>query len=176
LHTNEIQPQEFFLKPGYVVAHNEETIVRCVLGSCVAVTLYDTRLCFGGMNHFIWPRMEDTAQATVTYGDIAIRVLMRLMKDLGASPEDLEAQLFGGGAPPERFGLDGPDLGRENLCEARTVLERLGVPIVSEDVGGCKGRKLLYNTATNEAIVMKVDQLRATDWYEFGQDIDWSRT
>ena len=59
-----IQPLEFFLKPGYIVAHSEDTLIRCVLGSCVAVTMYDPSQRVGGINHFVWPRVDEKSKAT----------------------------------------------------------------------------------------------------------------
>lgn len=170
-----VQPQEFFLKPGFIVAHSESVLVRCVLGSCCAVTMYDRELKVGGINHYVWPRQETDMKSTVVYGEIAIPALCRILEDLGARRENMEAQIFGGGTPPENFGDKRHSLGDDNLDVARSMLKRLNIPVVSEDVGGCKGRKLVYNTETNEIAVVKVDKLRATDWYDYDQDISWDR-
>jgi chemotaxis protein CheD len=50
---------------------------------------------------------------------------------------------------------------------AKRILERQGISVTSEDVGGTKGRKLIYNTETNEAVVLKVERLREEDWYPY---------
>jgi chemotaxis protein CheD len=50
---------------------------------------------------------------------------------------------------------------------ARKIFQQQGIMITSEDVGGGKGRKLIYNTGTNEAVVLKVDRLREEDWYPY---------
>lgn len=171
-----VQPQEFFLKPGYLLAHHEAMLVRCVLGTCVAVTMFDRHQGFGGMNHFLWPRLEDEGgSSTVMYGNVAIPALCRLLVDMGAGREALEAQIFGGATSREAMGRSGPRLGEDNLQMARRVLAHLEIPVVSEDVGGCRGRKVIYNTASNEVAVVKVDRLRATDWLDYGQDVDWER-
>ena len=59
------------------------------------------------------------------------------------------------------------DIGPQNVQVARKILQQQGIPITSEDVGGGKGRKLIYNTGTNEAVVLKVDRLREEDWYPY---------
>ena len=41
------------------------------------------------------------------------------------------------------------------------------IAIVSEDVGGRKGRKVVFNTNTNEIGVLKVEKLRVMDWYPY---------
>lgn len=174
--TNQIQPQEFFLRPGFMLAHNETVLVRCVLGSCVAVALWDRRRHIGGINHFILPRFEKNYKPTVVFGNIAVPLLCRTLEKMGSARSSLEAQIFGGGVPPERFGATNRrELGTENLRVARSTLERLGIPVVSEDVGGCRGRKLIYNTMTNEAMIIKVNRLRRSDWRDFGLPLEWER-
>jgi hypothetical protein len=37
----------------------------------------------------------------------------------------------------------------------RKLTEKKGIPIITEDVGGTMGRRILFHTSTNEAIVMK---------------------
>lgn len=175
----QIQPLEFFLRPGYVMAHKEDMIIRCVLGSCVAVSMYDRKKRFGGMNQFIWPTFESVSRPTVTFGAAAIPTLFRLLVDMGAKKRHMEAQIFGGASPERHYRNGRPtrrdDVGRENCEIARSILKRMGVPVVSEDVGGCKGRKVVYHTGTNETIICKVNDIRKTDWYVHGQEIDWSR-
>ena len=59
------------------------------------------------------------------------------------------------------------EIAKENIGIARVVLERFRVKIVSEDVGGAVGRKLVYNTFSNEAVVYKTVKLRHGDWYPY---------
>jgi chemotaxis protein CheD len=58
-------------------------------------------------------------------------------------------------------------VGLRNVSIAKQILKRQGVAVTSEDVGGTKGRKLVYNTETNEAVVLKVERLREEDWYPY---------
>jgi chemotaxis protein CheD len=157
-----------------MVAHTDDMLVRTVLGSCVAVIMYDRQNCFGGINHFIWPKVEKDEKPSVMYGNVAIPALYRMLTKMGASKDSIEAQLFGGGRPSEKFS-DKKTLGDDNVKAAKSILKRMRVPVFSEDVGGCKGRKIVYNTKSNEALVVKVDNLRATDWYDYDQDVDWDR-
>jgi chemotaxis protein CheD len=121
------------------------------------------------MSHFRYPAAGGAREATAQFGNVAITVLVRLFLDEGSERRDLEAQLFGGAVPPR--GEPGPEeTGRQNVDVGRMVLTRHGIPIVSEDVGGVKGRKLIYDTQTNEVVVLRVDQLRAGDWYPYKDD------
>jgi chemotaxis protein CheD len=42
-----------------------------------------------------------------------------------------------------------------------------GIKVISEDTGGNVGRKLVYNTLTNEAIIYRANKLRKGDWYPY---------
>ena len=65
------------------------------------------------------------------------------------------------------------DIGPQNVQMARKIFQQPGILITSEDVGGGKGRKHIYKTGTNEAVVLKVDRLREEDWYPYRlQDSD----
>ncbi len=161
-------PTQFFLKPGYVMANPEATIVRTVLGNCVAVTFFDQNNRFGGINQFVFPNTDRREDMTPQYGNVGIRALYRLLMDMGASRGSLVAQIVGGA---ECHYFDDNTLGLQNVNLARVVLDQLRVPVISEDVGGSLGRKVLYHSGTNEMAVFKVDNIRKSDWFAPGMDL-----
>ncbi len=161
-------PTQFFLKPGYAMANRESSVIRAVLGNCVAVTFFDRASSFGGMNQFVFPKTDRREDMTAQYGNVGIRALFRMLLEMGASRDGLVAQIIGG-SECRIFNDDG--LGLKNVHLARVVLEKLGVPVVSEDVGGSMGRKVIYHTGTNEMAVFKVDSLRQGDWFKPGMDL-----
>ena len=168
MNTQDYLPTQFFLKPGYAMANQEATIVRTVLGNCVAVTFFDQDNRFGGINQFVFPKTERREDMTPQYGNIGIRALFRMLMDMGANRGKLVAQIVGG-AECQILNDDG--LGLKNVNLARLVLDQLRVPVISEDVGGSLGRKVLYHSGTNEMAVFKVDNIRKCDWYAPGMDL-----
>jgi chemotaxis protein CheD len=98
----------------------------------------------------------------VRFGDVAVPGLVAMMRDLGSRLEDLTAQVFGGAT---RTGTGGRTPGGRNAEVARRELAGKGIPVVSEDVGGVMGRKLLFDTQTGEVAVLKVHRLRDGDWF-----------
>jgi len=152
----------YFLEPGYVYFSRQPTTLRTVVGSCVAVCLYDRILQMGGMNHYLKPHINDQSKATPQYGNVAISALIRMMEEAGSRRRDVVAQVLGGGTPEE---VQGEWVGQQNVSIAREILARKGIRIVSEDVGGSVGRKIVFDTGTGEIAVLKVHKLRATDWY-----------
>ncbi len=158
---NAITPQDYFLQPGYIYVTHAPALVSTVLGSCIAVVIHDRQRKAGGINHFRYPATRDRRQATAVYGNVATAALVNMMIEDGSERQHLEAQIIGGAFNPE---ISSEDVGRENIRVARRVLARKGVKVVSEDVGGRQGRKVVFNTHTNEVAVLKVDRLRQGDW------------
>jgi len=54
------------------------------------------------------------------------------------------------------FRSDGRSLGAENVEVAIQLLHVEGVQMVSEDVGGTRGRKLAFNTVDGTALVWRL--------------------
>ncbi len=161
-------PTQYFLKPGYAMANYESSAIRAVLGNCVAVTFFDRNNCFGGMNQFVFPKTNRREDMTAQYGNIGIRALFKMLMEMGANRRTLVAQIIGGA---ECNFFNDEDLGRQNVALARGMLAQLNVPVVSEDVGGKMGRKVIYHSGTNEVAIFKFDKLRRADWFRPGMDL-----
>ena len=158
---------DYFLRPGFIYLPEKPTVISTVLGSSVAVSLYDSRRKTGGMNHFLFPHARTREESTALYGNIAVPVLIRMMLENGSRPSHLEAQIFGGAFNGD---VSQRDIGRDNLRTARQILARRRIKIVSEDVGGSKGRKVVFNTNSYEVGILKVNRLRESDWYPYEGD------
>jgi chemotaxis protein CheD len=118
------------------------------------------------MNHYQFPTAGFFGVGTNDHGDVAIPALIQKLRRLGSRVEDLEAQIFGGGdVPGQRDGTTG----LKNVKMARKILKKSGISVVSEDVGGHKGRRLIFHTGTNEALVMKTHRIRRGDYYPYRQ-------
>ncbi|MDR2861702.1 MAG: chemotaxis protein CheD [Syntrophobacterales bacterium] len=164
---NNVVLSDYFLAPGYVYMSKDSALISTVVGSCVAVSLWDCRKEQGAMANFLYPVIKDKSQAVVLYGNVAISCMINLFVGEGSKPEDLTAQVFGGAVNP----LGGcEEIGLENVRIAKKLLRSKHIPILSEDVGGTMGRKIVYNTLCNEAIVYKVNKLRKSDWYPYAQE------
>ena len=156
--------QNYFLKPGFIYVSTKPTMISTVVGSCIAVCVFDRKQKIGGMNHFQFPVIRNTNHATARYGNVAVPALINLMIDEGSKNEHLEAQIFGGSYNPE---IGDKNIGQENIRIAKKILTKKRIHLASEDVGGEKGRKIIFNTNTNELAVVKVDKVRHEDWYPY---------
>jgi chemotaxis protein CheD len=154
---------EHFLLAGGIFASAEPYRVTTVLGSCVAVCLWDEALRQGGINHYMLPFWNGEGLASPKYGNIAIAKLIERLLALGSDRRDLRAKVFGGGVVL-RVANPFMNIGDRNVQLAADLLRSEKVPIVSADTGGTVGRKLIFLTRTGTVLVKKlprqVDDIR----------------
>jgi chemotaxis protein CheD len=87
------------INPGGWAVETERPITT-LLGSCVAVCLYDPKLRLAGMNHFLLPSRTKTAgddTDVILAGDYSMEVLLNTMLNKGAAKQRIVAKAFGGG-------------------------------------------------------------------------------
>ena len=128
-----------FLHPCTIFAHPQEHWVATLLGSCVAVCLWDPVLAVGGID-----------------GNIAIDKLIEKMLVLGAQKERLVARIFGG-AKVLSTDMGTFRVGSRNITLARELLATHRLPIVEAEVGGEQGMRVLFNTRTGIATVHRMN-------------------
>jgi len=139
-----------YLHAGQVFASAQPTSVVTVLGSCVAVCLFDREIGVGGVNHYLLP-LETSRERSTRFGNVAIRELLDQVLARGARRASLQAKVFGGASVVRA--LMGRSLGSENAELAARLLREAGLPILEQDVGGLKGRKLVFHTDDGSAWV-----------------------
>jgi len=143
-----------FLFPGTLFADPRDYEISTVLGSCVAVCLWDSVARKGGINHYMLPLWNGEGLATPKYGNIAIEKLMEKVLSVGCKKQYLVAKVFGG-ANVMNTGNEVFMIGERNIILAHEMLEEYGIPVVASDVGGSVGRKIIMNTATGVILVAK---------------------
>jgi chemotaxis protein CheD len=136
-------PATTYLHPGQIFVTADPTAVMTILGSCVAVCLWDGHLKVGGMNHYLLPYWVNERDASPRFGNVAIQRLLERLVALGSQAAHLQAKVFGGACVLEAFRAR--DLGSKNVEVARRALQEAGIPVVYEDVGGQRGRKLVFH-------------------------------
>jgi chemotaxis protein CheD len=141
----------------------EPTILMTVLGSCVAVCLWDARSGLGGMNHFVLPHAPEEPRISVPasprYGDVAMADLVNRLLDLGCHPRDLQAKLFGGAAV--LVGTRGESVGDCNVRLALDWLLEARIPITARRTGGIVGQQIRFHTGNGEVLVRSLSRAAA---------------
>jgi len=147
-----------FVKPGEIVLVHDGTLLISVVSVGVVVCIWENGGPMAAMAHFVEPRTDDVRRATGRFGNVSIPKLLQMVSESTPSGK-IEAQIFGGAIPPRGFGM-----GEQNIAMARKILSTRNIPIVSEDIGGTKGRKLMFDTKTGHVATIRVHQLRDGDW------------
>ena len=145
----------YFLYPGQVRASQGEGTITTILGTCVAVCLWDGQARVGGVNHYLLAKAPAGESSSPRFGLAAIPLLLEEMLSLGACKPQLVAKVFGGMSSQMR-GIGTSDIGATNVALAQETLEALRIPLLTCDVGGARGRKLVFDIATGNAWVKQL--------------------
>lgn len=143
-----------FLNPGAVHCAAAPTVISTLLGSCVAVCLWDQLRRVGGMNHFLLPQSAQQTSST-RFGNIAIERLLGGMLRLGCRPETMRAKVFGGAAVLA-FGANGDTVGSQNVRIALQLLQAQGIPVIARRTGGRFGLMIRLHTDTGDVLVRRL--------------------
>lgn len=138
------------INPGEWAVEHGRPIVT-LLGSCVAVCLFEPKLKLAGMNHFLLPSRRKGSYAdidVVLAGDYAMEVLVNAMLKKGARKERLIAKAFGGGTIVSSIKTA---IGERNAEFAVEWLKREKIPLVASDFGGEWSRKVICVPSTGDA-------------------------
>lgn len=148
--------QTHFLYPSAIYVHRKPHQVTTILGSCVAVCLWDPVLRFGGINHFMLPLWNGQGLASPKYGNIAIEKLIEKMLQLGSKKSNLRAKVFGGSQRLESK-VHSMEIGKRNIALAKEYLQDEKIPVVSSSVGGSKGRKIVFHTESGDVMMKYIN-------------------
>lgn len=146
----ELERRSRNINPGGWAVESERPITT-LLGSCVAVCLYDPKLRLAGMNHFLLPSRSKTASDdtdVIMAGDYSMEVLLNTMLNKGAAKQRIVAKAFGGGTIVTSILMA---IGQRNAEFAKEWLEREGIPLSAQDFGGAWSRKVLFTPDTGDA-------------------------
>jgi chemotaxis protein CheD len=136
---------EIFLQPGEHYFGGEDTRIRTILGSCVALTLWHATRRIGGMCHFMLPCRNRPRRARLDgkYADEALELLLGEIKGAVSQPGDYVLKAFGGGRMFREHG--GPDVAARNAETARELARKSGLHIAAEDLGGEGHRSIIFD-------------------------------
>lgn len=136
---------KIFIYPGNLEVSRKPVQFTTILGSCVSICLWDSKLKIGGMNHYMLPLWNGDGLASPKYGNIAIDKLIQKMLQSGAQLSNLEAKIFGGGnIIQSSFSMY--QIGDRNIEMAYSKLQEYGIEIIKSSTGGNLGRKILMDT------------------------------
>lgn len=158
--TSALEQHARTIHPGQWAVEERQPIAT-LLGSCVAVCLFDPKLRFGGLNHFMLPvrtRASDSEYDSLLRGDYAMEVLVNAMLGKGAQKQRMVAKAFGGGNVVSSLRKS---IGDGNISFTRSWLEREGITLVASDFGGPWARKVIFEPDTGDAYCKRIQSSQA---------------
>jgi chemotaxis receptor (MCP) glutamine deamidase CheD len=133
-------------------------MLQTLLGSCVAVCLWDPVTCIGGMNHILLPGTGDGSDCSSRYGVHAMELLINAIMNKGGDRRKLVAKAFGAGNVVAS--LQSPTIGELNTAFVRGFLATEGIPLVAQRLGGIRPVQVNFRTDTGKITVHTVDGSR----------------
>ncbi|NCO35343.1 MAG: chemotaxis protein CheD [Armatimonadetes bacterium] len=123
-------------------------VISYSLGSCVALVLYDRRVCVGGLAHVMLPgSSSQQCSLPAKFASHALDALVAEMEKLGARRFRLTARLIGGASLfNNRNGSSAPSMGERNATALRERLTQARIRLVAEDTGGDFARTVTLTT------------------------------
>ena len=150
--------------PGEFYVTSSDEVICTTLGSCVSACIWDPVMRIGGMNHFMLPQTDSSAEAVnwstlpsnaTRYGNYAMEHLINEVIKHGGRRSKLQAKVFGGSSMLNT----NLNIGRENIAFVLDFLETDNIPVLAKDLGSRFPRKLVFNPMSGKARVKSLRQL-----------------
>ncbi len=140
-----------FLLPSEFHSTKKAMHLSTLLGSCVSLCIQNKKSGFASMNHFLLDMGDDLKmiESPGKYGLSACTRIIETLMSIDKNPEHFTAQLFGGASVNNHLAIIN-SIGNRNIEIAEKVLRKYRIKIISRNTGGLKGRKISFNTKTNE--------------------------
>lgn len=149
--------QQSYLKPGECLFCQEATRVTTVLGSCISLTFYNPQNALGAITHSLMPCQnspgEISQEQPCRFVDISIEYVLNWFKKLHIPLKQLEVKLFGGARmfqSTQQGVKDYLGVGEKNVQNALQTLKKYSLEVKVANVGGYRGRKLIFFSHTGE--------------------------
>lgn len=144
---------DIFLQPGEHFVGDANFRVRTLLGSCVSIALWHEKHRAGAMCHFLLPSRNEPGDRVLDgrYGDEALVIMSRELKQIHVNPHQCVAKIFGGGDMfPGQTRSDVRNVGLKNGEAARAVLVAHRIPVISESLFGVGHRQIIFDISSGD--------------------------
>jgi chemotaxis protein CheD len=162
---NETVPENIYLKPGDIYISDKPVLVSTLLGSCVSVTMFSRRAGAGAICHGLLPtcrgkkpcECDEFCGEGMRFVDCSIMRMLGWFEQNGVARGEIDVKVFGGSDM-----LSGPEnstkatVGQQNISMAFQVIEKENLRIAASDVGGLRGRKIIFSTHTGEVLLKRL--------------------
>ena len=151
---------ETLIGMGQITAGQASDRMKAVLGSCIGLAIYHPRIKAGAMAHIVLPDSAGRNGTPGKFADTAVPEMLTLLARLGTPAHGLTAKLAGGA---NMFGGSGPlQIGDSNARAVARALKNAGIRVAGQDIGGTKGRRVVFDCASGAMTVECAGQAART--------------
>jgi chemotaxis protein CheD len=142
---------------GGLYASNEPAVIETLLGSCVAVCLFDPIAQIGGMNHILLPGKADLKHFdnVARYAINAMELLINRVLNLGGKRQHMVAKVFGGAHVLPAISPEN-GMGGKNAEFVLEFLQMEAITVVSQNLGGHDTRRIYFHTDTGDVFLKRI--------------------
>jgi len=162
---NQSVPEHIYLKPGDICISDTPALISTLLGSCVSVTMFSRRHKAGAICHGLLPSCKGRkpcecdvfCREGIRYVDCSIMRMLGWFEQKGAARGEIDVKVFGGSDMLTTGGIRSKaTVGQQNIIMAFKVIEKEKLRIAASDVGGVRGRKIIFSTHTGEVLLKRL--------------------
>ncbi|WP_156626813.1 chemotaxis protein CheD [Clostridium tertium] len=141
------------------IVSSPDKLITLGLGSCVGIAIYDNEKKVAGLVHIMLP--DSTQFKNIVnpfkYADLGVNEIVKKMMYLGCRKENMTAKIAGGASMfnfPDKKIIS--DVGKRNSKAVINAIKELAIPIVGEDVGGNKGRTMVFESEDGSVLIKSI--------------------
>ena len=132
---------KILLLPGKFRISKRPEIIETLVGSCVAVCLYNIKNGYAAMNHFLRDRPADKDRCDIAeFGSTSTDYIIRALMKSDPAPNHYRAQVFGGAAVIKTK-TNAYNIGQNNINVALETLAAHRIRVINKEIGGQRGRR-----------------------------------
>jgi len=137
---------ERFVKMNEIFISKSSEVLKTVVGSCIALCLWDNNNRIGGMGHIMLPESNgDRTAPPGKYADTAVAEMVSKMVFHGGCLDNVVAMCVGGASMFSNHSSRIETVGIKNYRIVKRELEHFKIPVITESIGGTTGRKISMN-------------------------------
>ena len=141
------------------IVSSPDRLITMGLGSCIGIAIYDRVRKTAGLVHIMLPDSKQFKNVVnpLKYADSGIENLVNQMINKGCRKENMTAKIAGGASMfnfPDKKIIS--DIGKRNSLAAIEVINKLSIPIIGQDIGGNKGRTMIFESEDGSVLIKSI--------------------
>jgi chemotaxis protein CheD len=165
------EPATFYLQPGEIHFYTIPAKVITVLGSCISIIMYNENRRIGSICHAVMPSLTHAKKChrpvknIFQYVDSSVEWMISRFNEYGIPKINIEVKIFGGAEifSTGEAGKNDFAVGRKNVEAALGIIEQKQLKLKAWNIGGNKGRRLVFYTDTGDVITKYINKLSPFD-------------